>query len=87
MALPPVGRSHTSGFASNSRINKVNRAYMKYASKTKNVYYYGSYRNLITDGAGYLKGSANGGDGGHWSASATIKVVKDIKKHSKQFVD
>lgn len=85
MALPPVGRNHTSGFASNPRINKVNRAYKKYASKTKNVYYYAGYRSIITDGAGYLKRSANGGDGGHWSASATIKVVKALKKHSRQF--
>ncbi|MCR5430547.1 MAG: SGNH/GDSL hydrolase family protein [Eubacterium sp.] len=86
MALPPVGRSHSSGFASNPKINRVNRAYKKYASKTKNVYYYAGYRSLITDGAGYLKGSANGGDGGHWSASATIKVVKALKKNSRQFV-
>ena len=51
--------------------------------KKRNIFYYGSYRKLITDGSGYLKGSANGGDGGHWSASGTIKVVKNLKKHSK----
>ncbi|MBR2213852.1 MAG: hypothetical protein IJ889_05390 [Eubacterium sp.] len=81
MALPPVGRSHSSGFASNPKINRYNRAYKKYASKTKNVFYYSRYRKLISDGAGYLK--ANGGDGGHWSSGGTIKVVKDLKKHSK----
>ena len=83
MALPPVGRSHGSGFASNGQINRYNRAYKAFAKKTKNVFYYGSYRRLITDGAGYLKGGANGGDGGHWSSSGTIKVVKHLKKYSK----
>ncbi len=81
MALPPVGRSHSSGFASNPKINKYNKAYKAYAKKTKNVFYYSRYRKLISDGAGYLK--ANGGDGGHWSSGGTIKVVKDLKKHSK----
>ena len=84
MALPPVGRNHAKGFASNSGINRYNRAYSKYAKKTKNVFYYSSYRKLITNGSGYLKGSANGGDGGHWSARSTVKVVKDLKKHSKK---
>ena len=81
MALPPVGRSHSSGFASNSKINTYNRAYKKYANKTKNVFFYSRYRKLISDGAGYL--NANGGDGGHWSSGGTIKVVKDLKKYSK----
>ena len=81
MALPPVGRSHSSGFASNPKINRYNKAYKKFAKKTKNVFYYSRYRKLISDGAGYLK--ANGGDGGHWSSGGTIKVVKDLKKHSK----
>ncbi len=81
MALPPVGRSHSSGFASNSKINRYNKAYKSYAKKTKNVFYYSRYRKLISDSAGYLK--ANGGDGGHWSSGGTIKVVKDLKKHSK----
>ncbi len=87
MALPPVGRKHASGFASNSKINSLNKKYKKLANSTKNVYYFGSYRKLMTDGSGYLKGSANGGDGGHWSAGITIKVVKALKKHSKQFID
>lgn len=81
MALPPVARSHSSGFASNGKINRYNRAYKKYASKTKNVFYYSRYRRLISDGAGYLKTNAK--DGGHWSSGGTIKVVKDLKKHSK----
>ncbi len=81
MALPPVGRSHSSGFASNGKINRYNKAYKRFADKTKNVFYYSRYRRLISDGAGYLK--ANGGDGGHWSAGGTIKVVKDLKKYSK----
>ena len=81
MALPPVGRSHSSGFASNGKINRYNKAYKAYAKKTKNVFYYSRYRKLISDGAGYLK--ANGGDGGHWSSGGTIKVVKDLKKYSK----
>ena len=81
MALPPVGRSHSSGFASNPKINRYNRAYKAYAKKTKNVFFYSRYRKLISDVAGYLK--ASGGDGGHWSSGGTIKVVKDLKKHSK----
>ena len=81
MALPPVGRSHSSGFASNGKINRYNKAYKAYAKKTKNVFYYSRYRKLISDGAGYL--NANGGDGGHWSSGGTIKVVKDLKKYSK----
>ena len=81
MALPPVGRSHSSGFASNGKINTYNKAYKAYANKTKNVFYYSRYRKLISNSAGYL--SANGGDGGHWSSGGTIKVVKDLKKHSK----
>ena len=87
LALPPVGRSHDSGFANNSKINKVNRAYKAFAAKTSNVFYYDGYRRLLMDGAGYLKGSASGGDGGHWSSGATIKVVKDLKKHVKQFLN
>ena len=84
MALPPVGRSHGSGFANNGSINRYNKAYKRLAKKYRNMFYYSSYRKLITDRSGYLKRSANGGDGGHWSASATIKVVKALKKHSKR---
>lgn len=82
MALPPVARSHVSGFANNPSINKYNAAYKKLAKNTKNVYYYSGYRKLITDKDGYLKAYANGGDGGHWSYQATIDVFKKIKKYS-----
>lgn len=84
MGLPPVGRSHSSGFASNKAIKKYNKAYKKFAKKTSNVFYYGSYRKILTNGAGYLKASANGGDGGHWSAGATRKVMKHLRKYSKK---
>ena len=30
MALPPVGRSHSSGFASNGKINRYNKAYKRF---------------------------------------------------------
>lgn len=83
LALPPVGRSKPSTCPNNSQVNNYNNAYKAFADKTKNVYYYSGHRALLKDSTGYLKSSANGGDGCHWSSSVTIDVVKNIIKESK----
>lgn len=82
LPIAPTGKRSTANVPKKSQRLKFNKAYSDLAAATDNVYYY-DYTGLFDDGKGYLKSSCDGGDGCHWTSTATINFSKSLMDWSK----
>ena len=81
MALPPVNGKYA---RIKSRLIRWNKQLQAMCAAQKNVYFYSSYRSILTNSSGYLTSAYNGGDGLHWSYSGYSKVMAALKKWNKK---
>ena len=81
MALPPVSGKYA---RIKSRLIRWNKQLQAMCAAQKNVYFYSSYRSILTNSSGYLTSAYNGGDGLHWSYSGYSKVMAALKKWNKK---
>ncbi len=83
LPVAPCGRHSSANVPSLSKRLSFNKGYKKF-TETKDYLYYYDYTPVLDDGQGYLKKSCDGGDGCHWTVSATVSVAKAIKKYDKK---